>query len=76
MKTVLEIHKHPYYKVGGYQLSISEVEDDGSGTGFRVFGPKFDGSSILLDKKELNIGLIEDLEWYLKRAKKHLKGKK
>lgn len=33
---------------GGLQLSVNEVDERGSGGGYRIFGPKFSGTSTVL----------------------------
>lgn len=61
----------------GYQLSINKVDERGVGHGYRIFGPKYIGDTILLRKTTLNerdareiFGFIRPLlgdEWLAER---------
>jgi hypothetical protein len=50
---------------GGYQLSINPRRPDGSGHGYRIFGPKFLGDSILLRKTEISKRDATEIVGYL-----------
>ena len=38
---------------GGYQISIGELDENGAGSGYRIAGPKFNGSSNVVKHVEL-----------------------
>jgi hypothetical protein len=48
---VFEVSKDGW--TGGLQLGISELDENGGGHGFRLAGPKFNGSSKMLLKYEV-----------------------
>lgn len=50
---------------GGLQLSINERDADGGGHGFRLAGPKFNGSSEMLLKYEVDERDAEEIREYL-----------
>lgn len=49
----------------GYQVSINAYAGDGpSGDGYRIFGPKFNGSSVLLHSETLTARDAEEIRAY------------
>ena len=63
MEVCIEVHQHPRYSHGGIQISIGD--DHG---GYRIAGPKFDGSSKLLSKRTLDKRDIAEIRKYLDKA--------
>lgn len=56
----------------GIQVSIESVDEDGGGHGFRIAGPKYNGSSTTLVRHRLGSRDIAEIERYLTRAKSDL----
>lgn len=56
----------------GMQLSVNVEYSDGRGHGYRIAGPKFNGSSQVLKKHSLNTRDINEIEGYLKMAREAL----
>jgi hypothetical protein len=52
MSLVLEVFKDNI--TGGIQVSLSDLDEQGRGTGYRILGPKFLGDSSLLVKRTLD----------------------
>ena len=53
----------------GVQVSISDLDDNGAGDGYRLLGPKFDGTSRLLAKHELDERDAAELERFAKKVR-------
>jgi hypothetical protein len=51
------------------QLSIDCVDADGGGHGYRLAGPKYNGSSAPVMRHRLGARDIEEIQRYLDRAK-------
>ena len=51
----------------GLQLSISEEDQDGVGDGYRLWGPKFNGSSELLHRHVIDERDAREIRAYLDR---------
>ena len=60
---VVEVHRDGW--TGNIQVSISELDDEGGGHGYRILGPKFNGSGELLAKKVLDQRDAKEIEAYL-----------
>ena len=54
---------------GGLQLSIGREATDGSGTGYRIFGPKYDGQGKQLKRHYLTDLDVKEIRSYLNRAR-------
>lgn len=55
---------------GGLQLSINVEREDGCGHGYRIHGPKYDGSSKTLLRHYLTERDVSELRVYLTHALK------
>jgi hypothetical protein len=53
---------------GGLQLSINAYEEDGTGDGYRLFGPKFDGTSLPIVSTQLTRRDVQEIRSYLDRT--------
>lgn len=63
-KVVLEV-----WEVGGcVQISISEVDENGNGGGYRIAGPSFAGNSRLLTSKTLNERDAKEIRSYIDKV--------
>ena len=58
---------------GGTQIDIGTTYEDGSGSGYRLAGPKFNGSSSLLASRKLGQREIDEIRRYLDIAESILK---
>lgn len=54
----------------GMQLSVDWVEVDGGGYGYRLAGPKYNGSSQTLMRHHLSARDLDELQRYIDRARK------
>lgn len=50
----------------GYQLSINRIDEDGAGDGYRLFGPKYIGDTVLLRSTTLNERDAREMFAYLR----------
>lgn len=50
---------------GGLQLGISELDENGTGHGYRIAGPKYNGSSKVLLKTEIDARDAEEIRSFL-----------
>lgn len=76
-KLVMEVSKDGWTK--GLQLSISYLDENSRGHGYRIAGPKFNGSSVTLLKTELTERDAAEIRGYLDAAfplkdKEHVSG--
>lgn len=53
----------------GLQLSIGIENERGGGLGFRIFGPKYNGSSKTLKRHILSLRDVAEIERYCAKAK-------
>lgn len=53
---------------GQYQMSISSVDEDGSGSGYRLYGPKYIGDSTPVFKVKLTQIERDKIRRYLDEA--------
>lgn len=60
-----------WHSEGGYQVSV-----DAEAHGYRIFGPKYDGSSERIKRHELTASDIRELRSYLNEAARNLRKKK
>ncbi|MFI0822272.1 hypothetical protein ACH4TX_42135 [Streptomyces sp. NPDC021098] len=51
---------------GGLQLGISQLDENGTGTGYRLAGPKYNGSQKRLLKHTLDERDAEEIRGYLR----------
>ena len=65
-RVTLEILKDGW--TGQLQLSIQAYDEEGDGDGYRLIGPKFNGSSTLLRSVDLSARDIQEIRSYLDRA--------
>lgn len=56
----------------GIQLSVGVQDKDGGGHGYRLSGPKFNGSSSQIDRHYLTERDIGEIEGYLRLARAYL----
>jgi hypothetical protein len=52
---------------GGLQLAIEDIDDNGTGHGYRIFGPKFLGDSTLLRRYVIDDRDVDEIRSYLDR---------
>lgn len=64
-KITIELSRDGWTK--GLQLSINEIAEDGGGDGYRIFGPKFNGSGELIHKHVLDERDATEIRAYLDR---------
>lgn len=50
---------------GCFQLSISEIDEKGLGSGYRILGPKFTGSSRRIHKVRVDPRMARSIRTYL-----------
>lgn len=62
-KLVMEVSKDGWTK--GLQLNISQIREDGTGHGYRIAGPKFNGSQSVLLAAELTERDAGEIRAYL-----------
>ena len=65
-RVVLEVLQDGW--TGGLQLSIQAYDENDNGDGYRLFGPKFNGSSKLLRKRVLSERDVREIRSYLDRS--------
>lgn len=62
-KLVMEVSRDGW--TGGLQLSISQKDENGAGHGYRIAGPKFNGSGELLLSRKLDERDAAEIRRYL-----------
>lgn len=62
-KLILEVSRDGWTK--GLQLNIAKVDENDRGHGYRLAGPKFNGSSKTLLKVELDQRDVDEIREYL-----------
>ena len=65
-RVTLELSKDGW--TSGLQVSIQAYDGSGSGDGYRLIGPKFNGSSKLLKSVELTDRDAQEIRSYLQRG--------
>ena len=62
-KITIEVSRDGWTR--GLQVSINLLDEDGNGHGYRIAGPKFNGSSKALLTETLDAGDAEEIRRYL-----------
>lgn len=65
---VLEIGVYQKPATKSLQVSISVVDSDGSSIGYRLAGPKFDGTSVRLAFSRLTRQDADQIRWHLDKV--------
>jgi hypothetical protein len=50
---------------GAYQIGIMRIRPDGSGTGYRILGPDYDGDNTEIAKRELTFHDAQEIRKFL-----------
>lgn len=64
---ILSVEKDGW--TGGIQISISDVDINGSGGGYRIAGPKYNGSSTTLKEVKLDYDTAQQIRKYLDKVR-------
>jgi hypothetical protein len=65
LRVFIEVGRPAWAKRGGLQLSISKRDETGLGSGYRIAGPKFDGTGETLLSAELSREDAAEIRRYL-----------